>query len=96
VGSQGWDDYVLRDQDYLDLFALLARAGIPYILGFRWYVTEYNRQRFTTLFYDSFLKKAPFLPEQAVLYARRAIFHHDPQDETWALPLLIAQNTYLS
>lgn len=95
VGSQVWDEYMLRDQDYLDLFALLANAGIPYVLGFRWYVTEYNRQRFAALFYESLLRKVPFLPEQAVWYARRAIFDHDQQDETWASPLLIAQNPYL-
>jgi hypothetical protein len=93
VGAQGWDEYVLRDQDYLDLFDRLTSAGIPYVLGFRWYVTEYNRQRFAALFYESLLRKAPFLPEQAILYARREIYDHDPQDETWALPLLIAQNT---
>lgn len=90
VGTQEWDQYVLRDQDYLDLFDRLTRAGVPYVLGFRWYVTEYNRQRFTALFYDHLWQDAQVEPEQAVFLARREIYRHDPQDETWALPLLIA------
>lgn len=94
VGPQVWDQYVLKDRDYLDLFAALVRAGIPYVLGFRWYIARESRQRFATLFYDSLLRHAPYIPEEAALYARRETQRYDRQDEAWASPILIAQNTY--
>lgn len=95
LGPQVWDEYVLQDQDYLDPLAALVEAGIPYVFGFRWFVTVENRVRFTALFYESLFKKKSFNPQQAALYARRESYRHNDQDETWASPLLVAQNFYL-
>jgi hypothetical protein len=91
VGPQHWDEYVLRDSHYLGLIAALAEAGVPYVIGFRWYVTYEGRQRFVQRFYER-LFYTPFAPERAMLAARQAVFRRDSQDETWASPILIAQN----
>ena len=71
----------------------LVRAGIPYILGFRWHITESNSLKFATTFYEK-LFKHPLIPEKAALYARQAFFEGDVQNETWTSPILVAQTPY--
>lgn len=93
ISPQTWNAFTLQDRDYLDVLALLARRGIPYTVGFRWYVTESSKQRFATLFYEHLLAN-PAIPERAVLRARHSMYDFDPHDETWASPLLIAQTPH--
>lgn len=71
----------------------LVRAGIPYILGFRWHITESNSLKFATTFYEK-LFKHPLIPEKAALYARQAFFEGDEQNDTWTSPILVAQTPY--
>ncbi len=89
-GPQEWEEVTLRDSNYLGLFDTLIQTGIPYVIGFRWYVSNEGRLRFVQRFYESLLA-APFSPELAVLHARQAIHRWDRRDETWAAPMLIAQ-----
>ncbi len=89
VGPQDWDEYVLRESDHFGLFETLVQAGIPAVLGFRWFVTNEGRLRFAERFYQHLLT-APFRPERAVLHARQAVSRWDWQDETWASPMLVA------
>lgn len=91
IAPQHWNEHpVMRDGDYLDVLAALVQVGIPYVLGFRWYVVEASKQQFATAFYEGLLK-APAVPELAILHARRTLYKQDQQDEIWASPLLIAQ-----
>lgn len=81
---------LLRDGDYLDVLAVLAQAGVPYVLGFRWYVSDVSKRRFAELFYEELLTE-PSIPELALVRARRMLYAHDQQDEIWASPLFVAQ-----
>lgn len=71
----------------------LVGAGIPYVLGFRWHITESNSLKFATTFYEN-LFKHPLIPEKAALYARQAFFEGAEQNETWTSPILVAQTPY--
>jgi hypothetical protein len=90
LGPQEWNEVTLRDANYLGVFDTLVRAGIGYVIGFRWYVSNEGRLRFVQRFYES-LFAAPSRPERAMLYARQAVHRWDSHDETWASPMLIAQ-----
>ncbi|MCD4684853.1 MAG: CHAT domain-containing protein [Anaerolineae bacterium] len=97
IAPQHWDPDsgpynppLLRDGDHLDVLAALAQAGVPYVLGFRWYVSDTSKRQFAEIFYAALLAE-PLIPELALLQARRTLYTRDQQDEIWASPLLIAQ-----
>ncbi len=93
MGPQAWDELMLVDSDYLGVVGALIRDGVPNVLGFRWHVTNAGRLQFAQHFYEHLLA-APFVPEYAVLNARRAIYYADAQDETWLSPVLVVQYVY--
>lgn len=79
---------LLRDGDQFEVLDALVRAGVPYVIGLRWYTTGEGRQQLAGYFYQHLLRQ--MVPQRALLVARRAIYHR--QDEAWASPLLVAQN----
>ena len=81
----------LRDDDYLGVMDAVIQAGVPYVLGYRWYVTDSGSRRFATLFYEKLIGERNS-PEQAVLYARSQLYGNDGNDETWTSPILVSQN----
>lgn len=93
VGAWTGSDLLLRNYDYLGVMDAIARAGVPYVLGFRWYVTDSGSRRFAAHFYN-YLFQQPLVPERAVWYARQQIYMEKGNDETWMSPILVAQNPY--
>ena len=81
----------LRDEDYLGVMDAAIRAGVPYVLGYRWYVTDAGSRRFASLFYQQLIAEGSS-PEQATLYARSQLYGADGNDETWTSPILVSQN----
>lgn len=94
VGAMVGGGQLLRDNDYLGVMDAVVQAGVPYVLGFRWYVTDAGSRRFATHFYERLLD-LPRVPEQAVLYARRETYGDAGVDETWSSPILVAQNVHV-
>ena len=80
--------YALHDSDPFDVLAGLAQAGMPYVVGFRWHVSDSGRHNLAYYFYENLLR-APFAPERAMCAARAAVH---PDDESWASPVLVAQH----
>jgi CHAT domain-containing protein len=93
VGAEASSDQVLHGNEYLGIMDALVQAKVPYVLGFRWYVTDRGSRYFASLFYE-YLFRRPLVPEQAVLHARKRIYEEDPTDETWTSPILVAQTPY--
>jgi CheY-like chemotaxis protein len=78
--------------DFHGTLEALVRADIPYVLGYRWTVADTTAARLAAEFYHSLWRT--FSPGEALLHARREI-SLEPQgrdDETWASPVLVAQN----
>lgn len=90
VGPQMWGDFALHEPDYLGPIASLVQAGTPYVLAFRWYIPADRRLAFARSFYEHLLG-GTCAPEWAALHARRSTVRRDPQDETWASSILVAQ-----
>lgn len=88
----GSENQLLRN-DYLGIMDALVRAGIPYVLGFRWYVTARGSYMFARSFYEQLLQW-PMVPERAALHARRELYDQDGNDETWTSPIVVAQTPY--
>jgi len=93
VGAQVGSEQLLRDNDYLGVMDAVVQAGVPYVLGYRWYVTDSGSRRFAFHFYER-LFTSPYVPEQAILHARSQVYGADGTDETWTSPILVAQNLY--
>lgn len=95
VGAWTDSDLKLYNNDYLGAMDAITRAGIPYVLGFRWHVAEEQSRLFALSFYRH-LCQPPFVPERAAWYARRQIQEtYRGIDEAWTSPILIAQNLYM-
>lgn len=96
VSAQVGSSSLLHNNDYLGVMDAIAQAGVPYVLGFRWYVTDSGSQRFANLFYERLFTRRPFVPERAVLYARQCTYEEEAKgaDETWTSPIFIAQTPY--
>lgn len=86
--------YALRADDDFDLLRAVVRAGVPYVIGLRWYTAPVGRQRLAEQFYTHLLA-APYVPELAMLRARQAAARADARDESWMAPMLIAQTVDL-
>ncbi len=67
----------------------LANNLIPAILGFRWRVADAKACRHTQSFYRHLFELRSV--DEAFLQTRREMHQEDPQDRTWAAPLLIMQ-----
>jgi CHAT domain-containing protein len=93
LGAAEGSDHLLHDNDYLGIMDAIVQAGVPYVLGFRWYVTDSGSRQFAAHFYERLFTR-PFVPERAALYARQQIYGADGTDETWTSPILVAQNLY--
>lgn len=85
-------EHLLR-HDSLGLLDALVRAEIPYVLGYRWYVTDQGGLEFARAFYDA-LFSGLSIPEKSVLAARQHIYGLRAMDETWVSPILVAQHVY--
>ena len=85
----------LRSNDYLAVMDALVQAGIPYVFGYRWYVTDHGSRLCAEQFYTSLLDSeyGLYVPEYAVWEARRKLYGENAFDETWASPVLIAQQS---
>jgi len=93
VGAQIGNNAQLYNGDYLGMMDALVMAGVPYVLGYRWYVSDKSSIQFATTFYKE-LFQSQFIPEYATHAARKAIYGENGNDETWASALLIAQHVY--
>ncbi len=93
VGATIGSEQQLLRNDTLGTMDALVRAGIPYVLGFRWYVTHTGSREFARLFYER-LFQWPMVPERAALHARQELYRANANDETWTSPILVAQNPY--
>ncbi|MEH1799006.1 MAG: CHAT domain-containing protein [Nostoc sp.] len=90
VGAAVGGEDLLRGNDYLGVMDAIVQAGIPTVLGYRWYVTDSGARQFATKFYESLLETQS--PNRAVLYARQDIYRRNAMDETWISPILVDQN----
>lgn len=90
VGATVGASHLLHSQDYLGLMDAVIQAGVPNVLGYRWYVTDKGARNFATTFYDSLLETRS-LP-RAVLHGRQKIYRENASDETWMSPILVTQN----
>ncbi len=93
VGATIGSNQELRSNDYLGLMDAVVQAGVPYVVGYRWYVTDSGSRRFASNFYEQLLTD-PYSPEKSMLYARQKIYGENGNDETWTSPTLVAQNIY--
>jgi CHAT domain-containing protein len=91
VGAMVGSRQRLRDDDYLGVIDAVIQAGVPYALGYRWYVTDSGSRRFVTSFYEKMLSDR-CVPEQAALHARSQLYGRDGNDETWTSPIVVSQN----
>lgn len=93
VGAELTSEQALTNNDYLGTMDAIVKAGVPYVLGFRWYVTDQSSRTFANLFYQHFFTR-PLAPELAVLTTRKRIYEEDALNETWSSPILVAQTPY--
>jgi CHAT domain-containing protein len=91
IGAATGGSQHLRSNDYLGLMDAVVQAGVPYVVGYRWYVTDSGSRRFAVNFYEQLLTD-PYSPEKSMLYARQQIYGKSGNDETWTSPILVAQN----
>lgn len=96
VGARIGGEALLRSNDYLGVMDAVVRAGVPYCLGYRWSVTDSGSRAFAGLFYERlFTAPFAFIPERAAFHARKERYAAAAtEDETWASPILVAQNLY--
>jgi hypothetical protein len=80
---------VLLGHDHLGPLEAVASAGVPVVLGYRWWVRSNSATRFAEAFYAALF--ATHSAPEAVRRARRAIYNDDADDETWLSPVLISQ-----
>jgi hypothetical protein len=89
VGARTGGEHLLRNHDFLGTMDATVMAGVPYVLGYRWYVTNQGAERFADHFVRALFESSS--PAMAVLHARRTIWQETPNDETWTSPILVAQ-----
>lgn len=79
-----------HDSSSLGAMEALVRAGVHYVLGFRWHIKEERARLFAASFYEH-LFQPPFVPERALWHARQRL---GESDETWTSPVLVSQYPY--
>jgi CheY-like chemotaxis protein len=78
--------------DFYGTLEALARGDVPFVLGYRWTVADRPAARLVGDFYRSLWRA--FSPGEALLHARisASMEAKGRDDETWASPVLVAQN----
>lgn len=89
VGGTVGGEHLLHGNDYLGVMDAIVQAGVPVVLGYRWYVTDQGARQFASLFYKALFETQS--PPQAALHARREMYIQDATDETWTSPILVTQ-----
>ena len=89
VGSTVGGEHLLHSNDYLGVMDAIVQAGVPVVLGYRWYVTDSGARHFAGHFYNTLFETQS--PPQAALHARREVYIRDASDETWTSPILVTQ-----
>jgi len=78
--------------DFYGIFEALVRAGVPSALGYRWTVLDKSALQLARKFYHKLWRS--FSPGESLYYARQEIkFEQGLNDETWASPVLLMQNS---
>jgi CheY-like chemotaxis protein len=78
--------------DFYGVFEALVRAGVPSALGYRWTVLDKSALQLARKFYQKLWRS--FSPGESLYYARQEIkFEQGLNDETWASPVLLMQNS---
>jgi CHAT domain-containing protein len=96
TGAWTGNEQAFINNDYLGIMDAVASGGIPYVFGFRWYVSDDTSRDFARTFYEDLFRR-PHSPERAAWTARSTLYAtYGERDETWASPILIAQNPYLA
>lgn len=93
VSASAGDKTQLRSNDSLAVMDALVQAGVPYVIGYRWYVSDAGSRRFAQHFYEHLLN-SPHAPEYAAWESRKRIYREDGFDPTWASAILVAQNVH--
>ncbi|CAN5296077.1 hypothetical protein BH10ACI1_BH10ACI1_28030 [soil metagenome] len=89
--SAGTADRVGRG-DFYGIFEALIRAGIPAVLGYRWTVLDDSALQLARKFYQKLWRSLSL--EESLHYAKQKIkFAKGLDDETWASPVLLMQNS---
>lgn len=89
VGAMIGNQQSLKNCEYLGVIDALVQAGVPNILGHRWYITPASARCFAEKFYEGLF--AMQSPVRAVHYARRKMYILDPTDEIWMSSILVSQ-----
>lgn len=89
VGAMVGDEHLLHQNDYLGVMDAVVQAGVPVVLGYRWYLTDGGALKFASHFYNALLETQS--PPVAALFARRELYMQDATDETWTSPILVVQ-----
>lgn len=76
-------------EDFSGLALGIIKAGIPSVLGFRWYVSDEGALNLAKCFYKSLFKQGNL--DKALYDARYEIATQNIDDHTWMSPILIAQ-----
>jgi CheY-like chemotaxis protein len=80
----------LNGDDFQGIMEGLVRVGIPGALGCRWNVWDTEAKQLALAFYESLLTDLSL--DVATFKARRALQEASYYNETWASPVLVAQN----
>lgn len=78
--------------DFYGILEALARADVPSVIGYRWTVTDISSLQIAIEFYRNLL--ATLSPAEALYFARQEVaIQNGLDDETWASPVLLMQNS---
>jgi hypothetical protein len=92
VGAKGTPEAAtkLNGNDFQGIVEGLVRVGIPAVLGYRWNVSDGEANQIAVHFYENLLTDLSL--DLALFKARRALQENNYYNETWASPVLVAQN----
>jgi CheY-like chemotaxis protein len=76
--------------DFQGIMEGLVRVGIPDVLGYRWNLRDSDAKKFSLAFYENLLDYLDL--DLAVFRARQKLQEESYDSETWASPILVAQN----
>jgi CheY-like chemotaxis protein len=83
----------IQHGDFFGLFDALARADVPMVLGYRWEVGDISALNLAETFYKKLWRTLS--PGEALFESRNEISQRGARrdNETWASPVLMTQNT---
>ncbi len=88
-GAQAGTATDLLVSDFLGVLDALLVAQVPAVLGMRWPVSDDAASILAVAFYQALMRGDDL--DLALLRARRAAAEHDPDDPSWAAPVLVVQ-----